>query len=470
MLDARTLDVVVLVAYVAALFGFGIYAYLRVETVSEYFEGGRRWRAWLVALAVASTNLGAANTVGAVALAYREGVSALWYVTLQALAFVPFAFLAVPKVYPLHARTLAEFLEDRYRPWLRPVAATALALSTFAVMPAQIVGGASVVSTLTGMDPRTGYFCIGLALMFYTSLGGFLSVVYSDLLQWTLLVLGFVVGVPMVLAHVGGIETLARSLPESHRSLWTGARGGWGFLTILAWSLTVVIARFGSQEWYQRARAARSAADARRGIACGGLMAAPFGVLTMIVGVSALVLFPSLPNPEQAFAETMISSVPAGLRVLVLGAILAAVMSNGESSVNAATALFVNDICRPWLGERSERFFLRLSQVSTFALGSAALALALLSPAIVEYIRLGFLIRTPVAIVVLAGLYLALPTATGAVAAIALGTGSVLAWQFLGEPGRVDPFWIGAPVTILTLLLVSSATPRAPGSRRTRPA
>ena len=335
------------------MLGFGLYFYFRVQGFDEDYDGGRVWGAWLVSLAVASANIGAANTIGSVTLAYTEGPSAFWYVTLQALAFIPFAYLAVPKIYPLQETTLAEFLEHRYRPWLRPVSAGALGLATMAILPAQIVGGASVIVSLIGIDYTTAFFSVGAALILYTALGGLPSVTYNDTYQWAVIVLGFAVGVPLIVSNGGGIERMLGSLPESHRSWWFGGSGGWSVFTIAAWSITVLIARFGSQEWYQRTRAARSADAARRGFIAGGLMAAPFGVLTMLIGVAALELYPNLANPNEAFSRTMMEAIPTGFRALMMSAVLAAVVSSGESSVNAATALVVNDLLKPVLAARA---------------------------------------------------------------------------------------------------------------------
>lgn len=458
-MQPETLDVVVLVLYAASMVALGLFFYFRVEKYHEYYDGGRRWGVWLVGFAVAATNIGAANTVGSVTLAYHEGVSALWYVTLQAAAFLPFAWVAVPRFYALRETTLAEYLEHRYRAWLRPVSAAALSLATFAILPAQIVGGASVIVTLVGIDHTIAFLAVGGALILFTALGGLPSVTYADTFQWALIVLGFVVGVPLVLAHSGGMLAVWDALPVPHRNLWTGASGGWSFFTIAAWSVTVFVARFGSQEWYQRVRAARSESAARRGMIFGGLMAAPFGVLTMLIGIAALMQFPNLANPDEAFARMMMSAVPVGFRALMMAAILAAVISSGESSVNAATALVVNDVCRPYLFPgRSDRFYLRFSQVACAALGFAALGAALAAPAIVEYIRLGFLIRTPVAIVVLMGLFWAPATAAGAAVGIVAGTASVILWQAVGDPRAVDPFWIATPVTLASVVIVSGLT------------
>jgi SSS family solute:Na+ symporter len=271
---------------------------------------------------------------------------------------------------------------------------------------------------------------------------------------------GFLIGVPIFVSAAGGLQQVLEGVPATHASWWSGATGSWNPPTIAAWLITVVMARFGSQEWYQRIRASKSPEASRRGFILGGLMAAPFGVLTMIVGAAAVQQMPGLANPEEAFARSMMASMPAGLRALMMSAILAAVVTSGESSVNAATALFVNDVCKRLAPGRSDRFYLRLSQVSCAALGLVALALALNAPHIVEYIRLGFMIRTPVAITVLVGLYWRGASAGGAAAAIVLGTAAVLGWQTLGDPRAVDPFWIAAPVSFAAIVAGSYAAPR----------
>ncbi|MDH4065437.1 MAG: sodium:solute symporter family protein [Acidobacteriota bacterium] len=449
------LDLAVVIVYALAMLGFGLYFYFRVERYSDYYDGGRRWGVWIVGAAVAATNIGAGNSMGSVAMAYRDGLSAAWYVTLQALAFIPFAYVAVHKIHPLKETTLAEYLESRYRPWLRPISAVALALATFAILPAQIVGGATVLTSLIGLDYTTAFLVVGATLILYSALGGMPSVTYGDVYQWVLMLGGFLIGVPIFVSAAGGLQHVMAGVPESHASWWSGASGNWNPPTIAAWLITVVMARFGSQEWYQRIRASKSVEASRRGFILGGVMAAPFGFLTMIVGIAAMQQMPGLANPEEAFARSMMSAMPVGLRALMMSAILAAVVTSGESSVNAATALFVNDVCKRVVPDRSDRFYLRLSQVSCAGLGLVALVLALNAPHIVEYIRLGFMIRTPVAITVLMGLYWRGANAAGAAAAIIVGTLAVLGWQNFGDPRAIDPFWIAAPVTLVAIVVGS---------------
>ena len=455
-MTAHPLDVAVVIVYALAMLAFGLYFYFRVDRYSDYYDGGRTWGVWIVGCAVAATNIGAGNSMGSVAMAYRDGYSAAWYVTLQALAFIPFAYVAVHKIHPLKETTLAEYLESRYQPWLRPISAVALALATFAILPAQIVGGATVLTALIGLDYTTAFLVVGVDA---DSLLGARRHAVGDLRR-RLSVGADARRVPDRRAHLhqrrrrpaAGAWPACR---QTHASWWSGATGTWNPPTIAAWLITVVMARFGSQEWYQRIRASKSVEASRRGFILGGVMAAPFGFLTMLVGIAALQQMPGLANPEEAFARSMMSAMPVGLRALMMSAILAAVVTSGESSVNAATALFVNDLCKRVVPDRTDRFYLRLSQVSCAVLGLLALVLALNAPHIVEYIRLGFMIRTPVAITVLLGLYWRGANATGAAAAIIVGTLSVLGWQTFGDPRAIDPFWIAAPVTLVAIVVGS---------------
>jgi Na+/proline symporter len=238
-LAAHPLDLLVVVSYALVMLVIGVYFYFKVERYSDYYDGGRTWGVWIVGCAVAATNIGAGNSMGSVAMAYRDGVSAVWYVTLQALAFIPFAYIAVHKIHPLTETTLAEYLESRYRPWLRPISAVALALATFAILPAQIVGGATVLTALIGLDYTTAFLLVGCTLILYSALGGLPSVTYGDVYQWGLMLGGFLIGVPIFLNAAGGLSHVLASVPESHGSWSSGATGTWNPPTIVAWLITV---------------------------------------------------------------------------------------------------------------------------------------------------------------------------------------------------------------------------------------
>ena len=291
------------------------------------------------------------------------------------------------------------------------------------------------------------------------------SVTYGDVYQWVLMLGGFLIGVPIFISAAGGLAHVHRAAcPTTHASWWSGATGTWNPPTIAAWLVTVIMARFGSQEWYQRIRASKSVEASRRGFILGGLMAAPFGVLTMLIGIAALQQMPDLANPEEAFARSMMArdaGRPAGAdderdprggrderreqRQRRHGAVrerrrqaLRCPTGPTGSTCACRRCRAPRSAWRPWCSRSMHR---------TSSNTSAS----------------GFMIRTPVAIAVLMGLYWRGANATGAAAAIIVGTLAVLGWQNFGDPRAIDPFWIAAPVTLLRASSVVSLARRAHG-------
>ena len=177
-------------------------------------------------------------------------------------------------------------------------------------------------------------------------------------------------------------------------------------------------------------------------------MAAPFGVLTMLVGIAALQQLPGLANPEEAFARSMMSAMPVGLRALMMSAILAAVVTSGESSVNAATALFVNDVCKRFVARPIRSVLpppvagvLRRARDCRAGAGAQRAAHRRVHPARVHDSHAGGHHRPDGPLLARRQRQPARPPPS-----------SSARWpcsdgRIFGDPRAIDPFWIAAPVT-----------------------
>jgi len=455
---ATFIDGLIAVLYLVTMAIVGLYfARKQTQDTAGYFLGGRRWKAPLIAMTIIATNLGAGYTVGATAKAVSEGVSAMWFLTAQAIIFIALAYVMIPRIYPLKTATIAEFLEQRYDRNLRRIAGIALCLATFAIMPAQVVAGAKVIQMLTGLTYNAAFWIVGFILIAYTSLGGLPAVVYTDVLQTIFIGLGFVIAVPLVLMKAGGFGTVYQALPSNMQDWFYGASGTWNPQVIIAWLFTTLVARFGSQAWFQRSQAAASVREAQKGFIWGGILGIPFGWLTMAVGVSAFVLFPGI-KPNDALPTVFTHVLPVGLRSIALGAIIAAIMSSGDSFLNAAAALFINDVYKPLVGfEKSEKHYVKVAQFTSLSFGLLAMLLAFLSPEVLEWIKLGFLIRTSTAFVAAFGLYWKRVNAKGAYVGLILGTLTTLIWDKVLDTS-LDAFWPTALVVVLSVVVVSLIT------------
>lgn len=451
-----TFDVVITALYIVGMFGLGVYFATKINNTQEYFLGSRSWGWMLIAFTIIATNLGAGYTVGASGKAVSEGVSAVWFLTAQSLSFIVLAYIMVPRIYPLKALTIAEFFEDRYSKGLRWVAGITLCAGTFALLPAQVVAGTRIVQMLTGFEYESCFVFIGLIIIVYTAMGGLPSVVYTDFLQTLLIALGFVVAVPILLNNAGGFHSLYDSLPANMKDWFYGATGTWTPQNILAWVGATLMGRFGAQVWYQRSQAASSLKEAQKGYIWGGILGVPFGFLTMVVGVYAVVKFPGI-KPNAALPHVFMNELPAGVRAVALGAIIAAIMSSGDSFLNAASALFINDIYKPLIKNKSELHYVRVAQLSGIGFGLISMYLAYGSAEVLEWIELGFLIRTSASVVVMLGLFWKRANGYGAYASLLLGTFTTFYWTKVLH-SRIDAFWPTAAVSIGAMVVVSLMT------------
>jgi SSS family solute:Na+ symporter len=260
----------------------------------------------------------------------------------------------------------------------------------------------------------------------YTLFGGLRSVVVTDALQAVLMILGAGLIVVIGLETVGGWRALLQALDESRTRLvmpadhaflpWPGILGVI-LLGFYYWTL--------NQYFVQRALAAKSLDHGRKGALFGGLLKLPNVFLMIVPGMIAVVLLPGLENADRVFPTLAVELLPAGLRGLILTALIAAIMSSLDSALNAAASLLTMDFVRPLRPQLSGRALLGVGRGFTAGL----IALAAVYAPIIE--RFGSLFQyfqstlaylvPPVVAVYLGGLFWRRLTASGALAALAGG-------------------------------------------------
>ena len=180
-----------------------------------------------------------------------------------------------------------------------------------------------------------------------------------------------------------------------------------------------------NQYFVQRALAARSLDAGRKGALFGGLLKLPNFFLMIVPGLIALRLFPDLQSPDQAFPRLIFELLPAGLKGLVLTALIAAVMSSLDSAFNAAASLITMDFVRPLKPNLGDRRLLRIGRLVTAAMMILAAGYAPLIEqfgSLFQYFQstLAYLVP-PVVAVYFGGLFVKRATARGAFAGLGAG-------------------------------------------------
>ena len=225
---------------------------------------------------------------------------------------------------------------------------------------------------------------MGVIAVIYTAIGGIKAVIYTDTVQWLILMGGLIgIGIPLGYISIGGWESIAATLPDSFMSL-----SNISFVTFFNWLITIVPIWFVGMTLYQRIYACRDEKTARRAWYIAGVFEWPvMAFMGIALGLFARVAFeqgmftdigyaPGMEmDPELGLPLFLRSILPVGFMGLMLSAYFSAIMSTADSCLMAASGNLSTDI----LGIRKGRIdyeSVKNSQLITLAIGAVAIVLA----------------------------------------------------------------------------------------------
>ena len=476
MIELTALDLVVVAGYFVAVVMLGFWVGRGERNALDYFLAARSLPWALVGLSFYASNMSGASFVGLMGAAYQHGMVVFNYEWTATLVLVFFAVFMLPVFLRARLFTLPEYLEARFDRRLRWAYAglTILTLIFIDIAGALYAGGVVISTMFPLLHLWQASAVLAVLAGGYTLFGGLRSVVVTDALQAVLMIIGAGLIFLLGLREVGGWSALMGALDENQTRLimppdseflpWPGILGV-VLLGFYYWTL--------NQYFAQRALAARSLDQARRGALFGGLLKLPNICLMILPGMIAIVLLPEIENADQVFPSLAAKLLPSGLRGLILTALIAAIMSSLDSALNAAASLLTMDFVRPLRPEISGRGLLTIGRVFTALL----IAMATLYAPVIE--RFGSLFQyfqatlsyivPPIVAVYLGGLFWRRSTAAGAIWTI--GTGLALGislfllqevsgiWASIGLP-RVHFSYMAVIIFLfaaLVLTLVSAA-------------
>ncbi|MDI9431475.1 MAG: sodium:solute symporter family protein [Planctomycetota bacterium] len=376
------LDYAIFALYFAGVLAIGLHFFRRNESREDYYVGGRRISAGHVGMSIVATDVGGGFSIGLGGLGFAIGLAGSWLLFTGLVGAWLCAVVMVPRIKTLDVThgllTYPDFLRLRYG---KPVAAVAALISGIGYLgftSAQILAGAklaagSVFADITWADPlKLSLYLMAAVILIYTVLGGIKAVIYTDTMQWIILLVGLALfGLPFAYVRVGGWAGMAETLPDGHFRLTNVSP-----VQIVNWFVTIIPIWFVAMTLYQRIYACRNVKDAKRAFFIAGLLEYPvMAFLGVALGMMARVVFPTA-EPEMAMPMLLRDALPMGITGIVVAAYFSAIMSTADSCLIASSANWVNDVIGQ-LGVRlSTRAFMRLSQIVTLVVGILALLLA----------------------------------------------------------------------------------------------
>jgi SSS family solute:Na+ symporter len=417
------LDLALIGAYFLVVFGIGFYVARQTHSGEDLFLAGRRLGWAPIGLSLFASNISSTTLIGLAGAAYTWGIAVSNYEWMASLILVVFAVFYVP--YYLNARisTVPEFLEKRFDRRSRRYFSVLTLFSNIVVDTAgSLFEGAVVIKVFfPDVDLLTACLLLAIVAGIYTAAGGLAAVVYTDVLQAIVLLVGACLLTWFAFAEVGfswervvdvaGSERLSLMLPLDDPNLpWLGTLIGVPVLGFYFWCTNQFIV--------QRVLGAWNVYHARRGALFAGLLKLPVLFIMVLPGTMAIALFPELENGDMVFPLLITELLPSGILGIVLAGLIAAIMSSIDSTLNSASALFTLDFVRPWRPNLSDR---KVALIGRLAILGFMLLAVLIAPVIdrfgglFHYLQtaLAFLVPPVVALFVI-GLFWRRATATAA--------------------------------------------------------
>jgi SSS family solute:Na+ symporter len=373
----QQLDWIVLGIYFLALIGVAVWVFIQKNSNTEdYFLAGRNVGWFVIGASIFASNIGSEHVVGLAGTGFESGTPMAHY-ELHAWIVLLLGWLFLPFYIRSGAFTMPEFLEKRFdsrsRWFLSVFSLLAYVLTKVSIT---IYAGGIVVSELLGIPFWYGAIGIVVFTGIYTVIGGLKAVIYTETLQTVVLIFGSVVITYLGLQEVGGWsqlrETVTAVSPD-HFNMWRPMNDPQFPWTGLLIGGTIVGIWYWCTDQYivQRTLAANNITIARRGAIFGAYLKLLPILIFLVPGIIAFAL--TLQQPEvfqvakadRAFPMLVKTLLPVGLKGLVAGGLMAALMSSLASVFNSCSTIFTIDIYKKIKPDKSEESLIRIGKIAT---------------------------------------------------------------------------------------------------------
>ena len=463
--------IVVLVLYLILLLIIGAWAGRDSRSVAQYYLAEKKLPSWVIAFSTNATGESAWLLLGLTGMGYLIGIHALWVVVGEVLGItLAWVLVALPfKEYTdrYDAITVPDYLETRFRDskhWIRLISVVIILSMATAYVAAQLTASGKVFSSFLGTS-YTGGVLIGTAvILYYTSVGGFKAVAYSDLVQGVLMFGGLLV-LPIVgVVAAGGWTNLMTELQSTDSNLLL-PMGQYGFsvpgIISAVGFLAIGLGFLGSPQLLTRFMSAQNKDEIVDASLISVICIIVFDSGAVCAGLAGRALFPDLADPEIILPTMSTELFPAIFTGLFLVIVLAAIMSTVDSLLLLASSAVVRDVVQKiFQSQLSEQRLALCGKLVTLVIGAGALVLALGEVRMIFWFALFAWagLASAFAPVVLCSLFWKHTTRPGAIAGMLAGFLSTVLWFVLFEevnlyemlPGFLVGFLVTIGVSLLT--------------------
>nr|WP_325183803.1 sodium:solute symporter family protein [uncultured Oscillibacter sp.] len=458
------LDLGIIGFYLIAMVAVGVYFVRRIKDTGDYYVAGRSLGPLVMMATVCATIIGGSGLMGRAGVAYSSGTKAVLTAIPYLLGMFIFSGIA-GRISDIGMRynvtSIPELFSRRFGRTAKILLAAMVAFTMMGTVASQVTATATIINMLggqVGLSYEAGALIACIIFMVYTASSGLFGVVYTDVLQFYMLILFVYILIPVAsLKSIGGFSTFLANLdPALSKPYLNGS--------ILGDIVTYLVFTMAGAEMWQRAFAAKDRGSAKKGMFLGTAVYGVTIALVYFMGVAAHQVIgddvlANYGTTDAVVPALAIHVLPIGLTGLALAGILSVIMSTADSYLLVSVQTCVHDIGKTFFPEMKDKTEILLSRIFSIILPLGALVIALYIKNAYNILMFAWSFYAAAAgIPAFAALFWRKATTPGIIAGMAAGFTVCIGWKLAGEP-----FGLGAavPGTIacgIALIAVSLAT------------
>lgn len=385
-------DTAILVIYGLVMIGMGVYFLRKTKTSEEFMVAGRGIPAWAAGIAVMSAYTSSISYIAVPGKAFDEN----WHPLIFALTALPVAWFVTKYVIPHYRKhkiiSVYKYLEDKIGDWGRVYASMSFVLFMIGRTAVILYLSSLLLTSFVDVDIKTLILAIGVMTIAYTLMGGMEAVIWTDVMQSIIMIGGLLFSAYILTTEVfaepdfliqKAFDANKFSLGDTSFSL--SSRTVW---VMIIYGVTENIRNLmADQNYTQKYSSVATEKKAKKSVWIAMLIYLPLTAIFLYIGTAMFafysgaghVLDPSILKGDEVFPFFIATELPAGLKGLIIAAILAASMSTVDSALNSsATVLYLDYYKKYFKPNASEKNSIGFLRLITIVWGFLGIAFALL--------------------------------------------------------------------------------------------
>lgn len=465
-------DIFIVLIYLVIVLVIGYISMKKIASFDDYTVADRSMPMALIFATVGATLAGGGATIGRVSFVYETGVVIYLAVLGVVISQMLIGQFIAPRVRELgNVYTVGDVFGYYFGKSGRLISGVFSFLYSVGMFGVQVLAMGRILETITGFAfvPMT-IVAAGVTVL-YTWGGGMVAVIYTDAIQFIVLVVGIATALSLALNDIGGMEVVVdkvSAIGESHLNF----TAGWSVAALIAFFLTFLLGEALAPFYIQRYASAKTERDSKLSVTYFGLFYFFMTVVVIVIGLIGVVLLPGV-DSDLVFTRMIMEYMPTGVVGVVFGALIAAVMSTGDSILNTTSTIFTRDIYQKFINPNAtDKQLLNLAKWSTLIVGAGGITVALMIPNVFDLMVFIFDLWAPSIVPVIA-IALLLGKAKervispfAAIPAMLAGIVVSLVWNYvLHEPFELPSLIAGIIANLLTIFIVHKLTSKKQPSK-----